>query len=112
MQPTSPEKLQALTEEDIAGIVQRYLDKERSDTAYKAIFGDIYFQVDRQSIVKGDDFVRVPVRPSREPNRVHYMYGLLADINVEIIDNELINIYLSSGDPLESEAGERELVAA
>lgn len=112
MQPTSPEKLRAMSNEEIGAIVQRYLDDERSDPAYQTIFGNIYFEVDTPHIVKSDNHARVPVRPSTEPRRVHYMYGLLADINVEIVDKELINIYLAPGDPLESSEEARELAVA
>ncbi|MBC8140879.1 MAG: hypothetical protein H7Y38_05500, partial [Armatimonadetes bacterium] len=98
---SSLENLKHYTDAQIGETVQRHFDDESKKAAYQTLFGDIYFQVDKQAVRRGDGWVRIPVQPSREPRRIHYMYGLLADLSVQIGDELGINLLLDAGDPLE-----------
>ena len=82
-----------MTKEEAVSIVQKHLLGETLD--------DIYVVVDEPRIIIGDGWIRVPVRPSHEPKRLNRFYGLLADINGEILDETGENILLLAGDPLE-----------
>ena len=117
----SAKNLEKYTNVQIGDIVQNCFDNEKKEGSYQTIFGDIYFQVDKKRVWRGDGWIRVLVQPSREPKRVHYMYGLLADLSVQIGDDLGINLLLDAGDPLEgypepepaiTETAARELVAA
>ena len=82
-----------MTKDEDISVVQKHLAGETLD--------DIYFVVDEPRVIVGDGWIRVPVRPSHEPKHLNRFYGLLADINGEIMDETGENILLLAGDPLE-----------
>jgi hypothetical protein len=90
-----------MTKIEVASLVEKYLADARLD--------DIYFVVDRERIQTGDNWYRVPIRPSYLPQKLFRLYEFLAEYEVEIADKEKINILLTSGEPLVEEP---ELVAA
>ena len=89
-----------MTKQEIAAIVRKHLDKER--------IGDITFEVRDDEVITGDDWWRIPVHPSRLPDRMLVYHLLMSDVEQEISEQEGFNILLMSGESLD---GERELAA-
>ena len=77
----------------ITATVQRYLDGIH--------LGDIFFVVDSARIVTGDNWVRVPVRPSRLPAKLFQYYEILAELQEDIVAKEGFDLLLMAGEPLE-----------
>jgi hypothetical protein len=81
-----------MTVQEAVELVEKRLEGEK--------IGDIYLVADGSRATECDGWIRVPVRPSEEPRRIVYFYALLADINVEIMDETGAQIILTAGDPL------------
>ena len=84
-----------MSNKEVAEMVQQYLADRR--------LGDIYFMVNEERIRNGDNWWRVPVRPSRLPEKLFTFYELLAEVEEEIREKENINILLMTGEPLTEE---------
>jgi hypothetical protein len=81
-----------MSKHDIAELVRRHSTGQQ--------LGDIYFEVDVERIQTGDNWWRVPVRPSRLPCKLYTMYEFLAELEDEIASTENRNILLMTGEPL------------
>ena len=77
---------------ELSAIVRRHLEGKR--------LGDITFTVDESGIQTGDDWWRVPVRPSYLPRKLFTLYEFLAEVEQEIFEAEGRNILLLTGEPL------------
>ena len=84
-----------MSKHEIAEMVRKHLAGQK--------LGDIYFEVDEARIQTGDNWWRVPVRPSRLPEKLYTIYEFLAEIEEEISTSEKHNILLMGGDPLMEE---------
>lgn len=71
--------------------------------------GGVTLQVDDEDVYKEGDWWRVPVRPSRWPQRMAASYEALAEVEDDIQERENLNILLATAYPLEEDA---EAVAA
>jgi hypothetical protein len=87
-----------MSKTEIIELVRRYTDATR--------LRDIYFVVDEKGVIVGDGWYRVPVRPSRLPERLFEFYELLVETGEEIAEKEGINVLLMTGEPLEAPDGE------
>jgi len=81
-----------MTATDVANRVRPYV-------AQKTI-GDITLSVDEARIKLRNDYWRIPIRPSREPEKLCPYYEALADLEDEVQENEGIKVTIASGDPL------------
>jgi hypothetical protein len=84
-----------MTNSEVAALVSKHLEDRHLD--------DISFVVDEANIRSGDNWWRVPVRPSRLPERLFTFFELLAGAEEEIREQEGRNILLMTGEPLEGE---------
>jgi hypothetical protein len=91
-----------MSKHDIAEVVRKHLTGQT--------LGDIYFVVDEARIQTGDNWWRVPVRPSRLPEKIYPLYEFLAELEEKISTKEEWNILLMGGEPLFED--EPEAVAA
>jgi hypothetical protein len=76
----------------IAAIVDKYFAGRQID--------GISFETDAARIWQGDNWWRVPVRPSRWPRRMFPIYEEMAEAEQEIADKENLNILLHISEPL------------
>lgn len=80
---------------EIASLVRQHLTNRS--------LGDIRFEVEDNHIQAGENWWRVPVRPTRLPVRLSSLYEFLADVEEELNAKGPYNILLMSGEPLEEE---------
>ena len=71
----------------------------------------VTLEVIEERIARVNDWWRVPVRPSAWPEPMFAYYEALAEVEGELVDEDHLNILLSTGEPL-SEQAEPEAVAA
>ena len=81
-----------LTPADVAAKVRGYVAKTTVD--------DITLWLDEARIKLQNEYWRIPIRPSREPNPLFPYYEALADLEQEMQDKEGIPISISSGEPM------------
>lgn len=81
-----------LTKAQVAQKVRQYTEGRNVD--------GVTLEVVEDSVVKVNDWWRVPVRPSAWTKRLSYYYEALADVEATIQENEGLNILLSSGEPV------------
>ncbi len=81
-----------LTAMDVAERVRPYVAKKT--------IGDITLWLDEARIRLQNDYWRIPIRPSREPEPLFPYYEALADLEEEMQEGEGIKISLASGNPL------------
>ena len=56
--------------------------------------------MDDAGIQLRNDYWRIPIRPSREPDPLFPYYEALADLEDEVQENEGIKVTIASGNPL------------
>ncbi len=81
-----------LTPQIVADRVRPYLTGKH--------IGDISLMLDESRIQLQNDYWRIPVRPSSEPNPLFPYYEALADIEDEVQEKEGIRVTMASGNPL------------
>ena len=81
-----------LTPVEVAAIVRPYVAK--------MTVGDITLWLDEARIRLQNEYWRIPIRPSREPQPLFPYYEALADLEEAIQDFEHIKVSIASGDPL------------
>lgn len=81
-----------MTSIDIADIVRPYVAK--------TTIGDITLWLDESHIKLQNDYWRIPIRPSREPEKLFPYFEALADLTIELQDTEGIKVSISPGEPL------------
>jgi hypothetical protein len=81
-----------LTAVDVAERVRPYVEK--------ITIGDITLWLDEARIRLQNDYWRIPIRPSREPERLCPYYEALADLEEEVQEKEGIKVTIASGNPL------------
>ena len=74
-------------------------DRVRPYVAKKTV-GDITLWMDEASIRLQNNYWRIPIRPSREPEPLFPYFEALADLEEEVQENEGIRVTIASGDPL------------
>ncbi len=77
---------------DVAALVRHYLAGRHVE--------DITFEVDAEHIESGDNWWRVPVRPSRWPKRLFLVYEEMAEVEGEILETKGLNVLLFTAEPL------------
>jgi hypothetical protein len=87
-----------LTPASVADLVRRYLKDVRLGD------GSIYLEVDAEHVYRGEFSWRVPVHPSRWPQRMFEYYEVLAEVEQDIAEKENLNVLFSTGEPLTEEA--------
>ncbi len=73
-----------MTKKDVGALVQKYLDKQR--------LGDITFSILEEEVRRERYAWYVPVRPSREPEKIFAYYEVLTEVETEIDEKEHLNI--------------------
>ncbi len=81
-----------LTAAEVANRVRPYVAKTS--------VGDITLWLNEAGIRLQNDYWRIPIRPSREPEPLFPYYEALADLEEEMQEKEGLKISISSGDPL------------
>jgi hypothetical protein len=66
--------------------------------------GGVTLDVDESHIHRIDSWWRVPIRPSRWPERMFEFYEVLAEIESEIQEREHLDVIFSTGEPIEEDA--------
>ena len=66
----------------------------------KKTIGEITLWLDEARIRLQNDYWRIPIRPSRDPDSLCSYVEALADLEEEMQEKEGIKISISSGDPL------------
>ncbi len=82
------------SKEQVASLVAAYLKG--------FLIGDITLTVDAEGIWRGALSWRVPVRPSRWPDRMTDYYESLANVEQAIAEQESVPILLATGEPMVS----------
>src|SRR5438445_12935934 len=88
----------------VARKVAEYLENRRP--------GGMTLEVDPQRIRKREHEWQVVVRPSEEPPKLSEYYEALADVETALEAREQLKVWLVTGDPEHSPAGEAEEHAA
>jgi hypothetical protein len=84
-----------LTPKDVADKVRPYLIGRH--------IGDISLTLDENRIHLRNDYWRIPIRPSRWPEKMFAYYEELADLEEEVQEKEGIKVTMASGDPIDEE---------
>lgn len=66
----------------------------------KTTIGDITLWLDEARIRLKNDYWKIPIRPSREPERLFPYFEVLADLQDEMQEKEGLKVSIVSGDPL------------
>lgn len=86
-----------LTNHEIANIVRNRLKDYRP--------GGLTLEVVENGIQKGENWWRVPVRPSAWPEKLYAYYEAMAEVEEDILENDNLNILFMTSEPLEAPVG-------
>src|SRR4051812_14511313 len=56
-------------------------------------------EVDESAIIQINGQWKIPVRPSREPEKLYEYYEALTEIEIDLEENEDLNVFLAPNDP-------------
>lgn len=73
-----------MTKQEVGVLVQKYLDVNP--------LGDITLAVLPKDVRKERYSWRVPVRPSRQPEKIYAYYEVLAEVETQVEEHENVNI--------------------
>lgn len=82
-----------ISKEQAAAIVRKHL-------AGRAFPGGVTFVVEAAHVETGDNWLRVPLRPSFWPERMYPLYEELGHLEEEIANTEAVNLFLFLGEPV------------
>ena len=57
------------------------------------------FEVDEQAIVRINGQWRIPIHPSREPEKLYEYYEALTEVEIDLEESEDLNVFLAPSDP-------------
>jgi hypothetical protein len=86
-----------LTNKAIADIVRNRLKDCRP--------GGLMLEVVEEGIQKGENWWRVPVRPSAWPEKLYEYYEAMAEVEEDILENDNLNILFMTSEPVETPVG-------
>lgn len=66
--------------------------------------GGVTLEVVEKNIYQIDQWWRVPIRPSRWPERVSDFYESLAEVATDLLEKDHLDVIFFTGAPLEEEA--------